>query len=206
MADKLSLYNDALLILGERKLGSLSEAREPRRAIDDAYDKALGYCLEAGFWNFAMRAVQIDSSSSVVPTFGYTAAFPKPSDFVRTYKQSQFEQLDPLLLDIVDEPDYWYANCDPIYVKYVSDDIAYGKDLSIWPETFADYVATRLAFKACKRITGKDPTDELIKGEKRAAAIARGKDAMNEPIGFPPMGTWASARLRGINSRGGWCR
>lgn len=204
---KLERYNGALLILGERKLASLSEAREPRRALDDAWDQVLSYCLEAGYWNFAMRAVQIDSSASVVPTFGYLNAFVKPDDFVRMYRMSQFPELDPPLFDIVDEPNYWYANCDPLYVKYVSDDVAYGQDQSIWPETFADYIDTRLAFKTCKRITGKDPSADLIKAEKQSAAIARGKDAMNEPPGFPPMGTWASARLRGVNNsrRRGWC-
>lgn len=197
---KLERYNGALLILGERKLASLSEAREPRRALDDAWDQVLSYCLESGFWNFAMRAVQIDSSASVTPTFGYTYAFAKPDDFIRTYKQSQFESLNPPLLDIVDEPNYWYANCDPLYVKYVSDDVAYGADQSIWPETFADYIDTRLALKTCKRITGKYPDDDLIKAERRAAAVARGKDAMNEPVGFPPSGTWVTARRAGNNS------
>ena len=201
MASKIELYNDALLILGERKLASLAEAREPRRALDDAYDKALDYCLEQGFWNFAMRAVQIDHSASVTPTFGYTYAFTKPDDFIRMYRQSAYEQLDPPLLDIVDEPNYWYANVDPLYVKYISDDLAYGKDLSIWPETFADYVAMRLAIKTCKRITGKAPDEDLIRAEKKARMDARAKDAMNEPPGFPPTGTWVRARGGGFNTR-----
>jgi hypothetical protein len=196
---KLELYNDALLNLGERKLASLSENREPRRALDDAYDKAVDYCLEQGYWNFAMRTVQIDSSASVVPTFGYSFAFVKPGDFIRMYRQSQSEQLEPPLLDITDEPGYWYANCDPLYVKYVSNDTAYGKDLSLWSETFADYVAMRLALKTCKRITGKEPSDDLVKGEKKARMDARAKDAMNEPPGFPPTGTWVQAR-RSFNS------
>lgn len=200
MASKLELYNDALLILGERKLASLTEAREPRRALDDAYDKSLDYCLEQGFFNFAMRAVQIDSSASVVPTFGYQYAFTKPTDFIRMYRQSANPQLDPPLLDIVDEPNYWFANIDPLYVKYVSDSTAYGKDLSLWPETFADYVAMRLALKTCKRITGKEPDDVLIKGEKKARVDARGKDAMNEPPGFAPTGTWVGSRRRGIDT------
>jgi hypothetical protein len=197
VASRLGLYNAALLILGERKLASLSEAREPRRALDDAYDDGVAYCLEQGFWNFAVRAVQADSSASVTPAFGYTYAFAKPSDFVRTYMLGSTETFDPPLLTVVDEPNYWFANVDPLYAKYVSNDTAYGMDLSLWSESFTDYVSIRLANKTCKRITGKFPDDEMKKEEKRALAIARSKDAMDEPPGFPPRGTWVTSRLGG---------
>lgn len=200
MTSKLALYNDALLVLGGRKIASLSEAREPRRALDDAYDGSMSYCLEQGFWNFAMRAVQIDSSASVTPTFGYQYAFAKPSDFIRMYRQSTVATLDVPLLDVVDEPNYWFANCDPLYVKYVSNSTAYGMDLSLWPETFADYVSLRLALKTCKRITGAFPNEDLIRAEKKARMDARAKDAMNEPPGFAPTGTWVRSRTRGIDN------
>lgn len=197
MATKLGLYNSALIILGERRLANLTEAREPRRAIDDAYDDAVAYCLEIGFWNFAMRAIQADHSASVTPAFGYTYAFAKPEDFIRTYSLGSTETFDPPLLTIVDEPNYWYANVDPLYAKYVSNDVAYGMDLSLWSESFTDYVANRLAVKTCKRITGKFADDTLLKQEKRALAQARSKDAMDEPPGFPPRGTWVTSRLGG---------
>jgi len=194
LTSKLALYNDALLHISEERLASLTESRAPRRALDDAYDTTLRYCLEAGFWNFAMRAVQADSSASVTPTFGYSFAFTKPDDIIRTLSMSSEATMKSPLLDIVDEPNYWYANVDPLYVKYVSSDTAYGLDLSIWPETFADYVAKRLAVKICKRVTGKDPDESLLRAENRARADARSKDAMNEPPGFMPRGTWAMSR------------
>lgn len=202
MANKLGQYNSALLILGERRLASLSEAREPRRALDDAWDDTVAYCLEAGFWNFAMRAVQIDSSPSVTPTFGYNYAFTKPGDFIRTYCLGFTETFEPPLLDIVDEPNYWFTNVDPLYVKYVSDDQAYGMDLSIWSESFADYNATRLAVKTCKRITGSFPDEKLLKQEKDALALAKSKDAMDEPAKFPPQGTWTRSRRGNFADRG----
>lgn len=205
---KIERYNGALLILGEEKLASLSENRAPRRALDDAWDQVTAYCLEQGYFNFAMRAIQVDSSASVTPTFGYQFAFPKPSDFIRMYRQSSSPTLDPELQDIVDEPNYWFANIDPIYVKYVSNDPAYGMDSSLWPNTFNEYIDTRLALKTCKRITGKDPSEDLIKAEKLARMDARAKDAMNEPPGIPPPGSWVLSRLRGSDTsrRGrGWC-
>lgn len=198
---KLGLYNGALLILGERKLSSLSEAREPRRALDDAYDSALEYGLSRGFWNFAMRAIQADSSASVTPTFGWNYAFAKPSDFVRLYNFGSTETFDPPLMSVVDEPNYWFANVDPLYVKYVSNDNAYGGDTSIWSETYADYIMTRLAIKTCKRITGKAPDTDMFALEKKALAVARSQDAMDEPPGFPPRGTWVNSRRGSFSDR-----
>lgn len=197
MASKLGSYNSALLILGERRLASLAEAREPRRALDDAWDDVVAYCLENGFWNFAMRAIQADSSASVTPAFGYQYATAKPEDFVRLYSFGSTATFDPPLLDIVDEPNYWYSNTDPLYVKYVSNDTAYGMDLSLWSESFANYVANRLAVKTCRRVTGKFPDETMKKDEKTAMAVARSKDAMDEPVGFPPRGTWTTSRLGG---------
>lgn len=197
MASKLGIYNDALLNLGSERLASLTEPSASRRALDDGWDGNLSFCLEQGYWNFALRAVQIDASDSVVPTFGYQNAFAKPTDYIRMYRLSVYDTFEPPLLDIVDEPNYWFANCDPLYVKYVSDDTAYGRDLSIWPETFAEFVSTRLANKVCKRITGKEPSDAMMRQEKKTLIDARGKDAMNEPPGFPPQGTWVRAR-RGL--------
>lgn len=200
MTTKLELYGDALLILGQERIASLAEASAARFALDDAYAKAVAYCLEQGFWNFAMRSVQIDSSASVDPTFGYSYAFTKPSDFVRLLSMSNEETMTTPLMDFVDEAGYWYSNSDPMFAKYVSNDTAYGLDLSLWPETFADYVAHRLAVKTCKRITGSNPDADMLTKEKRALADSRSKDAMNEPPKYPPTGTWVRSRNNGNTS------
>lgn len=201
MSSKLALYNDAMLILGQERLASLSEASAARYALDDTYAETLKFCLEQGFWNFAIRAVQVDSSSSVTPTFGFRYAFTVPSDFIRLYAISAAQELSPPLTDYAHETVYWYANNDPLFVSYVSNSTAYGGDLSNWPATFADYVAHRLAVKTCKRITGSFPSDDLKRDEKKTKGSALSKDAMNGPPGFPPTGTWV--RSRGGNmSRG----
>jgi hypothetical protein len=200
MTTKLTLYNAAIRKLGHERLASLAEASTARYALDDAYDETLGYCLEQGFWNFAMRAVQIDRSASVTPTFGYTHAFAKPADLIRLYAMSAEDTLRAALTDFVDEPNYWFANQDPLFVKYVSDDTAYGRDLSIWPVTFANYVALRLAAETCRRITGSAPSEDLRREEKRAKIDAASKDAMNEPAGFLPGGTWVRSRGSGANA------
>ena len=199
----IDVYNEALRLLGERRLTSTSEARDARYHLDDAYGRAKLYCLEQGLWNFAMRSAQLDASDSVEPSFGYRYAFTKPSDWVRTYVISASEELQPPLLRYNDESGYWYADVDPLYIKYVSNDTSYGLDLTLWPETYAYYVSCRLAVMAGPSICtlSETKTDELLGKEKRARVDARSKDAMNEPPAFPPSGSWASARGSGLRNK-----
>lgn len=196
MATQLLLYNQALALMNERRLVSTSEARDARYHLDNAYSDALSYCLEQGYWNFAMRAAQLDASDSVEPSFGYQYAFTKPSDWVRTYLISASETLDPPLLQYNDEAGYWYSNVDPLFIKYVSNDTSYGADLTLWPATYTHFVASRLAAMTAPTISSASETkmDELRGIEKRARIDARSKDAMNEPALFPPRGSWSRAR------------
>jgi hypothetical protein len=204
-ATKLGLYNAALRILGERKLASLSENRQPRRDLDDAWgdgstNGAVRYCLEMGQWTFATRAAQIDYSPSVTPDFGYRYAFDHPTDFVRTVAVCQDEYFTTPLLQYVDERAYWYAPLQTIYVKYVSNHATYGADLSLWPESFVKVVEAYLAKEVAANVTGKDDKVRLANALwEREEKKARSIDAMNKPTVFPPAGSWV--RSRGGNSR-----
>lgn len=195
MASKLAVYNEALRILGERRLTGLTEARDARYHLDDAYATASLYCLEQGYWNHAMRAVQIDASVSIIPSFGYTAAFEKPSDWIRTYIVANNDIFNPPLLRYDDEGDCWYADLETLYVKFISNDADWGADLGKWGPFFAHYVSVHLARRTCKRITGStEGVKDLIAMERLARIDARAKDAMNEPPKFPPRGTWVNSR------------
>jgi hypothetical protein len=213
VTDKLSLYNLALGHLEERALATLTEASEPRRVLDSYYSHAVSYCQGEGLWAFMVRTVQQDPTTSFVPGAAWTVndtptnppqpnglqyAFKLPSDWVRTVIVSSSPTLDPPLTQYREEAGYLYANYQPLYYAYVSNDAQYGMNLGAWPAMFTEYVATVLARLSCKRITG---STELLKGddglknmEKVARINARSKDAMNLPPGFMPQSTWVRAR------------
>lgn len=208
MADQLSLYNEALGKLKERKVSSLSENREAKRVLDDYWLRVPLYCLEQGLFRFAKRVVSIDASTTITPAFGFNDAFRIPDDWIRTVVISTSPDLDPPLLQYAEETGYWYANATPIYVAYVSNDSLYGMNLGAWPQSFADYVALRLARQACKRITG---SDDLLKGagglideENKARRRTKANDAMNDPPGMPPVPFWARARRGAFGPGGLW--
>jgi hypothetical protein len=206
MADKLTIYNEALSHLQERRLASLSVARSTRRTLDLHWDGAKAFCLERKFWNFIFRTVMIDASTQVAPAFGFSHGFQIPNDWIRTHRISASEALNPPLLRYSEEAGYWYADVTPIYVRYNSSDMAYGNDLSLWPQSFADYVAFQLAVRACQKITGSSALLQgpqgLLKRDEKAYKIAASICGMNNPIGFQPQSGWVSSR-RGFGRSSG---
>ena len=194
---KLKLYNNALVVhLGERKLSSLTENREPRRALDDVWDNgAVDYCLQQGLWNFASRSVMIDYDPDVTPDFGFDYAFTIPTDFIRIIKITSDEDMKSSIQDYKEERGYWFTNHQTIYVEYISNDSSYGGDLSRWPETFTKFVEAHLAQRICKRITNSvADSEDLEKVVRKKLVDARSKDAMDEGTKFAPRGSWSTAR------------
>lgn len=199
MASKLSVYNGALLVLGERKLASLSEDRVPRRRLDSAWDGDTGvaFCLQQGLWNFAMNTISLTYSPSVTPPdgFPYLRAFDKPTDWVRTAIVSDDGQFCNKRFDYVDQGAYWFANPDTIWIKYVSKDTSYGLDLSLWTPAFTDYVEHYFALKICKATSNSGTDRDALEAKvARKLSGARTKDAMDEAAQFIPPGSWSQSR------------
>jgi len=196
MTDQLSLYNGALTVLGERKLANLTENRPPRKKLDDIWSNDLRErVLQHGQWNFASRAVQLEFSPSTTPSFGYQFAFDKPIDFVRTMAVCYDEYFNIPITRYADEAKWWFCDAEMIYVKYVSKDIQWGFDLSLWPENFTEYVEHYMAYKVAPRITGLDFNERDLERKKDNMLLrAKATDAMESPAKFPPKGGWARSR------------
>lgn len=202
MATKLGLFNGALRELGERKLSGLTEAREPRRVLDDVYEQTLKYCLERGAWNFALRTIEIEPDESLTIDFGYRYGFSKPTDWLRTVGLAADEYFRDPLIHYADERGYWWADVTPLYVRYVSNDERYGLDLTAWPESFTRYVELSLAHRAAIGVTGSESTRDRVEGEmKKAMMDAKSRDAMNDPPAFAPVGSWVRSRGSGWSGR-----
>lgn len=194
---QLALYNGALTkFLGERKLASLSENREPRRVLDDIWSQgAVKYCLERGHWKFAQRVAKLTYDPSVTPSFGYNRAFEKPSDCVKISMLCSDEYFKAPLLEYSEESGFWFASLDEVYISYVSDDSSYGGDMSLWPESFIRFVECYLALSAVNRISQSATSeDKLEKKISKLKVDALSKDAIQGPTKFPPPSSWLTAR------------
>lgn len=197
---RLSLYNGALRLLGERQLASITENREPRRMLDAAWDDgAVNAALEAGQWLFACRSMQYVYSPSVEPPWGYRRAFNKPDDFVRTMAVCTDEYFNCPLTQYSDEVGYWFADYDVLYIKYVSNDPVYGGDMARWPESFVGYLEAILARDIAMPLKqNKQARDDMIAIAAQALVDAKSQNAMAGPAKFPPPGGWVAARTGGL--------
>lgn len=199
-AIKLQVYNGALRRLGSRGLVSLTEAREPRRVLDDIWgpsNEVVRWALEKGEWNFAIRAVQAEYDPGIEPDFGFSRAFPKPDDFVRLAALCRDEYFQSPLVnaEYSDEATYWFADRDVIYIRYVSDDTDYGMNSAAWTESFKNLIELSLAWEASERITNSaSKSDRLLRDYDRALKEARSHDAMAEGVKFRPQGSWLASR------------
>jgi len=196
---RLSLYNGALRLLGDRQLASASENRESRRILDAAWDDgAVNAALEAGQWLFACRSMMYDYSPSVEPPFGYRRAFNKPDDFVRTMAVCSDEYFNTPIIHYTDEVGYWFCDLDTIYVRFVSNDPVYGGDMSRWPQSFVKYLEAILARDAAMPLKQNESArNNMIAIADKMLVTAKSQNAMADPVKFPPKGSWVGARSAG---------
>lgn len=209
--DKLKLFNGALLICGARQLASLSENVESRHLLDNVWDDGgVDYCLSEGQWRFAMRTEQLDYSLTITPSFGLRRAFEKTSDWKLTSAVCQDEYFHTPLLQYTDEAGILYADIDTIYVKFVSNDVGYGGNLSLWPPSFVEYVKHYFASKIIGKLGPIDSPRAVALLTKRSGLLdrsledAKNRDAINEPTRFLPQGSWGRARNGGRAGRSGF--
>ncbi len=211
-ATRLSLYNDALLLAGERTLASLTEANEPRRLLDQIWNnQGVDACLEEGQWMFAMRTIQIDYDPGIEPSYGYARGFDKPTDWMLTSAICSDEFFRVPVLRYFDESGFWYSDLDTLYIRYVSNDASYGADMSKWPPSFKDFVAAHFAAQLILKISNDEsrlklfvnPDKPLHSIRGRALLKAKSRCAMSGATSFEAQGQWSRSRTRGVARRDG---
>lgn len=194
--NQLQVFNNALLLLGERTLASLAEPRESQRVLTTIWnDNIIQHALEEGPWVFAIRSSHMVADPSINPLFGYNQAFARPADMVMLCKFCSDEFFNSPMTDYTEEAGIFYSYIQDVYISYVSNDPSYGLNMNVWPQSFCEYLEALMAKKAAMRITA-DKEKVMIAEKARAQAKlnALQKNAMEGPTVFPAQGTWVSSR------------
>lgn len=173
---------------------ALQRAAE-HNALGNAPDAdVVRYCLERANWKFALRAREIFSTGT--PDFNFQYKIAKPTDWVRTVILSASETFHPPLDRFTEEGGFWHTDCDPTYVRYISNSVTHGMDRTKWPQVFKDYVETRagLLLHARSPAARLEAIDKLGRIEKKALGAARDFNMLATAPERPVTGSWVASR------------
>ena len=152
--DKLGIYNNALQLVGERKLASISENREPRRLLDSAYDfGAVNYCIEIVKPSFSRKTIKLTVSTTSA-SHDLDNVFELPADWISTVDVYSDSRLDQPIARYINEDRTISCEYKTIYVRYASADnnAAFAK----WSPSFSHVLSTYLAREISTRLTPEE--------------------------------------------------
>lgn len=196
MTTKLIVWNQALMHLGSAPIAdTTSTSVMAVNVFNNAWTGVTEEAFNEGDWNFAKKTVPLVVSDSGVASSGYTYAYAYPSDYFRTIAVSPDPHFSSPYNHYMDEGGLLHCSSTDIYLRHISN--SYLDDLSVWPTMFWRFVAWKLAFETCERLTqGATQRDKLEKDVKTALRKAKSVDARNQQGGVIDRGSW----LRGMRS------
>jgi hypothetical protein len=183
-----SIWSEALRMMGYdegRKSSTEMDDAADRvyRILDTAWDRTVKFCLTEHYWNFATTTTSIMNSG--LTSLGFTYGFNKPTDWLRTVHVAS-DAAFSTNIEYRDQGGRLFASNTPIYLRYVTTNVADDVNASTWPEAFSHVVACRLAYECVTAIMG-DPNLRTPLFEAYTAAIAggRAKDAADQSLIVP---------------------
>src|SRR5258708_3535051 len=163
----VAICNLALQKLGARRITSLTEDSPDARSMNACYTQERDREVECHPWRFAIKRAQL-AASSVAPAFWFANAFPLPADTLTLLVPRWRLQLDWQVENHYGQLAVLTNDAAPLKVRYC----AQITDPTLFPTSFVEALACRLAMHTCEEITQSN--------EKKADAQAQYKTAIGE--------------------------
>lgn len=196
----LTIYNDALLILGEDHIVNTFDDSRRRSILDVCINSGLvGSILEDIGWHWATTSMRITADPNLETEWGYTYAHHLPTNLHRFDGVWYDEYMQTPIKRYTDEGGVLMCDVDEIYIKYVSSDWLITPEL--WKPSFKRYVAAKMAYDTMNRFPNADKNTVTMIHEQRERDI-RAIDAQQSPPHVLTRGTWTRMRTVGGRNRG----
>ncbi|CAI2936246.1 hypothetical protein [Aminobacter niigataensis] len=207
MATKLQIWKQALVHLEKATIVELTDDVEAVYVFGNAWDGAVEEAFNSGDWNFAKASAALSANGALTPAVGWAYAFDYPPTWLRTVAVSNNPNFTTFH-DYLDEGGNLHANTPTLYLRFISDVNAADDKISTWPTMFWRYVALKLAFDTCGKLTSGDTLEEKLRVRMEKALLkAKGVDARNENNKVIQPGSWLRARrgagVGGFRDNGG---
>lgn len=197
MVTKLQVWRQALVHLEKETIANDTDTEVTAvNVFTNAWVGVVEEAFNEGDWNTFKVSAVLSPNLVVAPSSGWAYVFDYPDDYLRTVTVSSSPSFHNIHMDFADEGGYLHANTDTLYIRYISSEMT--TDPTKWPTMFWRYVALKLAFETCGRLTGGTGLrDRLGKQVEKALRKAKSVDARNENNKQLGPGSW-------LRARGGW--
>ena len=198
--EMLTIYNDALMILGRDTMTTTTDDRFERVLFDNAINGQLvSEILADKLWTFARTTIQIQENKALQPIWGYDHVHELPNDVILVDGLFRDEcQHHPLKDYRLEELRRIYCWDNVIYVTYVSQ--VYETQPSYWPAHFKRYISAALA-NVVRNDTrfgfNQSQIANIVDEYKRRKHDAESRDFRESPPIRIRQGSWVNARYQG---------
>lgn len=185
---KVAIANGALQRLGAGRISALSQDHPNARTMNAAYERVLRAELRRYDWSFAIHRASIAADGDQTEWGGWNR-YTLPNDFIRLIRDDETGQhtdwrIEGLYVVTADE--------SPLEIRY----IRFIDDPNYYDPLFIEAFECKLAFVACKDVTGSTELKEsLDRDYKDAIAEAKKFGAIEKPAAEFPDDSWINSRL-----------
>lgn len=188
---QVGICNSALLKLGAKTIGSITENTKEAQLCKAMYDIVRDEVLQSHPWNFAIKRTPVLSADATAPLFGYDYAYQIPSDCLRVIETNYDETVEDV--DYAIEGAFIVCDYTDFQLRY----IYRNTDESSWSSMFAEAMAWRLARAIAYAMTNSTEREKACDDHYKASvALARSADAAEGTMKGFIADKWINARQR----------
>jgi hypothetical protein len=186
MASKTDIVNFGLIALGEERVSNVdTDNSKPTRVMSELYSITRDAMLCNYPWNFSIKRAAIPASLSA-PAWGYSKAFPLPSDFL-----SLLYIKDNVMDYSIEAGGILCNEAAPLYIKY----IAKITDETVFDPIFCKALGLQLGLSACEAITQSSTKKQIIAAElQEVVSSAYANNIIQNPNQILNESEWVESR------------
>ena len=182
MATEVSICSNALVLLGDQPISAFSEDKASALAASNLWPGTRNAMLRAHPWNCCVKRVVL-SPDATAPAFGYSYAFTRPSDWIRTLAVGR----DGEEVDYKTEGGKFLCDESTLYLRYIfrNTDPATWDELLVEAMTLA--MAAKLAYPITKSTSLADEMNAQLRDFMKTARAVDGQDDPPDTVGDFPL-------------------
>lgn len=177
----VSICSNALLLLGDRAIASFSDSGDRVTLVANLYDDVRRATLRMHPWNCAIKRVSL-APEATAPTFGWSASFVLPGDWLRTLSVGEDGDAIPYEMEngriVCDESE--------VLLRYVYDN----EDVPSWDallvEAMTMHMAVALAYPITKSASMQEAMQARLNGVLQQARSVNGQESPPQEFGDYP--------------------